>query len=566
MRRIGRTIAAFSLILTGVSVLIIGGLWIASEIIASRVQLDAEITAFHERRRDSIRNRVDDVVDFIEAEIRSLESDYQIDMRNRVEAVADVIRAMDSVMTPQKMDRAFSALDVFVVSWEDVSSLDLPDRVLQAGGFVYRDDGEATILFVMPLPEYGLLVGTREREETIIESIRDQLRRTLAKIPIENDEYLFGGTYDGISIIGPSVGRNMWDVQDSDGIHVVRSLSQIAQAGGGFLNYHLPASTGLEPIPKTSYVRGIDRFGWYVGIGFNRDTADAINAERREMIAGFLRSRITIIILALLVLIGLGVVTSMWFAAAFDRNIAGFTEFAVYAAKDRRLIDEGKIEFVEFRQLAGSINAMVETLRAAIDEKSVLLQEVHHRVKNNMQIISSLLSLQEANEDSVEHGGVFVQTRNRVGAMALVHEQLYQSHTLTALSVCPYVQDLVVHIRQSYERPGSAWQIAVECEEIELSLDRSIPLGLIITELVSNAFKYAESENPTLRVAIRRDREYPGTVELEVRDGGVGFTPEDLHADKGLGLTLVDSLVKQLHGSRTVVVENGTRWLVRFPA
>lgn len=565
MRRIGRTIAAFSLILTGVSVLIIGGLWIASEIIATRAKLDAEITAFNERHRDSIRNRVDDVVDFIEAEIRSLESEHLREMYERVDIAAGIVRTIDPAVAPRKAEAAIAALNVFILPLEGSPTEDLPKDLREFGGFAYQGTDGSTIVYVQPLPEYGFLLGTTEQEETILYDIEVQIRRTLAEIPVEDDEYLFGGTYDGISIIGPSVGRNMWDAQDSDGIHVVRSLSQIAQAGGGFLNYHLPASTGLEPIPKTSYVRGIDRFGWYVGIGFNRDTADSINAERREMIAGFLRSRITIIVLALLVLIGLAVVASMWFARAFDRNIAGFTEFAVHAAKDRRLIDESQIEFVEFRRLAASINAMVETLRAAIDEKSVLLQEVHHRVKNNMQIISSLLSLQEENEDSAEHGGVFVQTRNRVGAMALVHEQLYQSHTLTALSVCPYVQDLVVHIRQSYERPGSTWQNVVECEEIELSLDRSIPLGLIITELVSNAFKYAESEKPALLVAIRRDPEDPDMVELEVRDGGAGFSPEDPLTGRGLGITLVDSLVKQLHGSRTVVVENGTRWVVRFP-
>lgn len=114
--------------------------------------------------------------------------------------------------------------------------------------------------------------------------------------------------------------------------------------------------------------------------------------------------------------------------------------------------------------------------------------------------------------------------------MALVHEQRYQSHTLTVLS-----------------------------------LDRSIPVGLIITELVSNAFTYVEAESPALLPAIRRDRKNSGTVVLEVRDSGTGFSPENLHAERVLGLTLVYNLVKQLHGSHAVVAENGTRRLVRFP-
>lgn len=572
VRRIGRLTAVFSVTITTFVVLIIGGLWIASEITSFQRAAQTDAQDLLDSHRESIRNRVGDVVDFFEAEIVTMEMERRMMLRRRVDTAATVVREIQSRSPGQPFPDTLEALKVFILSPEGVllfgssiaDGVELRDvPVPRIDGYLAWEEGNATTLVAYD-PELNILVGATDFDQRFEELVRLRLRKILEKIPIESDEYLFGATYEGVSILGPRIGENMWDAVDSNGIHVVRSLSQIAQAGGGYLTYHLPATTGLEPIPKTSYVQGIDRLGWYIGIGFNRDTAAKTSQRRHEAIVALLWSRLVVIVSALVLLLAFVVASSIWSARMLISNVGRFTDFAAHAAKDRRLIDENRVVFQEFRELAVAINEMVETLRTAIDEKNILLREVHHRVKNNMQIISSLLSLQEEEGAGGSYEEVFVQVRNRVGAMALVHEQLYQAETLSVLAVRPYLEDLVVHVLRSYERLEAGWRVTVECDDINLNLDRSIPLGLIVTELVSNALKYAESPSPELHVSVRGGNEADERLELVVRDNGPGIPPLDQIPGRGLGLTLVEGLVSQLGGEITVSREGGTRWVVRF--
>lgn len=203
-----------------------------------------------------------------------------------------------------------------------------------------------------------------------------------------------------------------------------------------------------------------------------------------------------------------------------------------------------------------------EDLRETVTQRDLLLNEVHHRVKNNMQIIVSLLNLQQDVLPDHRGADVFVQVRNRVTAMALVHEQLYHSTTLSAIDVRPYLGNLVSIVRQSYESPDSRWRIAVSCDDLRLGLDESIPFGLLVTELVSNALQHAGGAAPKLTVSVRATEER--MVELEVGDNGPGISDETLAHRTGMGLTLVDGLVQQLDGVITHDGESGTRWRIRF--
>lgn len=206
--------------------------------------------------------------------------------------------------------------------------------------------------------------------------------------------------------------------------------------------------------------------------------------------------------------------------------------------------------------------SQADALRETIAQRDVLLNEVHHRVKNNMQIIVSLLNLQEDALPLHEAGDVFAQVRNRVAAMALVHEQLYHSATLSAIDVRPYLSNLISTVRQSYERPDSPWHIRVSCDPLQLGLEQSIPFGLLVTELVSNAFKHADGPAPELHIAVRESGD--GAVELRVCDNGPGMEADAARRGVGIGLTLVDSLVKQLEAEVARVVDRGTHWTIRF--
>jgi two-component system, sensor histidine kinase PdtaS len=202
-------------------------------------------------------------------------------------------------------------------------------------------------------------------------------------------------------------------------------------------------------------------------------------------------------------------------------------------------------------------------LRQALDEKEVLLKEVHHRVKNNLQIISSLLSLQaDALNDPRDHA-LFKESEGRVRSMALIHERLYKSAALARVDFRDYVESLVTSLFFSYQRPHVTSSLDV-CDA-RLPLDTAIPCGLIINELVSNALKHAFPDGSRGTVTIRLYAEGEHMLHLEVRDDGVGLR-EDIDPDstRTLGLNLVSILTKQLQGTLTIDRNRGTGFHIAF--
>ena len=195
----------------------------------------------------------------------------------------------------------------------------------------------------------------------------------------------------------------------------------------------------------------------------------------------------------------------------------------------------------------------------ALHEKEILLKEIHHRVKNNLQIISSLLNLQAGKVTDPHTIQALRESQARVRSMALIHEKLYQSDSLASIDFGGYVKSLATDLFRSYQRGLSGVQLKIEVVEVALELDQAVPCGLILNELMTNALKYAfpDGRNGTLRVELRAR---PGHVlSLRVADDGVGMPPEfNLATSKSLGLQLVHSLVAQLDGRLDMENTNGT--------
>jgi PAS domain S-box-containing protein len=205
------------------------------------------------------------------------------------------------------------------------------------------------------------------------------------------------------------------------------------------------------------------------------------------------------------------------------------------------------------------------SLRTSLREKEVLLKEVHHRVKNNMQVISSLLSLQANSIRDPTDLVYFQECERRVRAMALVHEKLYQSKDLSGVSARDYLGSLVNDLVATYSLAAEI-RIQLEMEEIPLDLDMAIPCGLIVNELVTNALKYAFKgrNRGVLTVEMARVPEHRYT--LTVQDDGIGFPPDlDLSKAETLGLKLVWVLSHQLDGDVRVESGPGTRFVITFP-
>jgi two-component sensor histidine kinase/CheY-like chemotaxis protein len=223
-----------------------------------------------------------------------------------------------------------------------------------------------------------------------------------------------------------------------------------------------------------------------------------------------------------------------------------------------RQTNERLAEEVAERQLAE------ERIRSSLQEKEVLLKEIHHRVKNNLQIISSLLYLQSQQIGEERTRELFMESRGRVRSMALVHEKLYQSEDLARINYRDYLSSFTRSIMQAYPQRQRTVRLDLHLDDICLPVDLAIPCSLIINELMTNALKYAFDGNApgTLTLALRREGD---AVELEVRDDGKGF-PEgfDINNTETLGMQLVVNLVNQIRGELDTALSGGARFTIRF--
>ena len=207
-----------------------------------------------------------------------------------------------------------------------------------------------------------------------------------------------------------------------------------------------------------------------------------------------------------------------------------------------------------------------ERLTGSLAEKDVLLKEVHHRVKNNLQVISSLLNLQSGYIKDPVALQVFIESRNRVRSMALIHEKLYQSQDLSRIDFEDYIKTLSSGLLAGFAGKKSAIRIAVDVEKIMLPVDSAVPCGLIVNELVTNCFKYAFTPETGGQIRIAMKRSDDTRLLLSVSDDGVGFPKDlDFRNTESLGMQLVTTLAEQLDGTIELKERRGHHLRNRLP-
>jgi two-component sensor histidine kinase len=204
-------------------------------------------------------------------------------------------------------------------------------------------------------------------------------------------------------------------------------------------------------------------------------------------------------------------------------------------------------------------------LQISLRDKDVLLKEIHHRVKNNLQVISSLLYLQARTVNDPQVQAVFLDSQNRVRSMALVHEQLYRSVNFGDIDFDCYLRTLTTSIARGFRRDGRPVTITRDAPGILLSINEAIPCGLLINELVTNAFKHAFPCHTGGSIHVRMVSLPESRIQLTVADNGVGLPEaiDPMTADT-LGLKLVQMLSAQLGGTVEVVRSSGTTFRVVF--
>ena len=203
-----------------------------------------------------------------------------------------------------------------------------------------------------------------------------------------------------------------------------------------------------------------------------------------------------------------------------------------------------------------------------VHEKENLLKEVHHRVKNNLQTVSSLLSLQSRNTESKPMKGLLKGTQNRVIAMAMVHEMLYMRKDISHIEYKSYVQELSEYLIRSIKGIDNNINLIIDIPDIKLGIDTAIPLGLLINESLTNALKYGieGDEEGDINIKLQKDSEKENCYILEIGDNGIGF-PETINYKntKSLGLKLIHNLTRQLRGTiERDTSKKGTNYIIKF--
>ncbi|MBN1347920.1 response regulator [candidate division KSB1 bacterium] len=243
-----------------------------------------------------------------------------------------------------------------------------------------------------------------------------------------------------------------------------------------------------------------------------------------------------------------------------DNRIAGWRENYVYKLPSGEIVSVYE-DITERKRTK-------EQIQASLKEKVVIMKEIHHRVKNNLQTISSLLNLQCQQIKDIKIRELFKESQNRIKSMALIHEKLYQSDNLASIDIVGYIKSLVRGIYSSYKINPDKIRLRINIDPVSLSIEQAIPCGLIINELVSNAFKYAFPESfcgkQTIEISLKSQN--AETFILKVSDNGVGL-PEniDLNKTKSLVLHLVKIIAEdQLEGSVKLSRRAGTQFQIKF--
>lgn len=250
-----------------------------------------------------------------------------------------------------------------------------------------------------------------------------------------------------------------------------------------------------------------------------------------------------------------------------ERKISGLVNDIVLEVNYSSIRDESH-NMIGATQIIRDVTARYqyeETLRKSLDEKEVMLKEIHHRVKNNLQVVSSLLNLQTDFTDDPKLVAILKECERRIQAMALVHKELYQNDTIADADFKEYLNNLMVALVQSFGANRKV-QYVIDSDEIKLNLDTAIPLALVFNELVSNSLKYAFPKEGNGNIRIELSKTEKG-ISIRLADDGIGLPEKfDVRKSDGLGLQLVGMLLNKLKAKwEAARLEPGTRYTIEIP-
>ncbi len=417
-------------------------------------------------------------------------------------------------------------------------------------------------LFMEPYePLDWIVAATSYRQEFVSLVDRERIADLLGSVSFDIESYSTVVARDGTLVAHPDyAGRSMTEFfPGSEGEQIVNEMFSERE---GQVRYAWPGREGERRRPKVMFYRYLPDFDWVVGTTVY---LDSLRAPALQLVAvlGVLSIGLLLALLLLTTRMSRAVTNPVVRLAEAADRAERLDEMPVQRRTPSEIVGlmrrfNGFVDRIQ--QQRREVADREARLRKTVTEKTELLREIHHRVKNNLQVIASLLNLQAESVHDARDATLFARSAERVISMALVHEQLHQAENTALIPFREYLGELVGHLSDaSVDRNV---RVNVESDDITLEIYRAVPCGLIVNELVTNAIEHAFPRNTdgTITVSFRDHGE---TYRLEVADTGEGMSEE---AERALGLTLVESLTQQVHATLSVSTDPGTRFILDLPA
>jgi signal transduction histidine kinase len=661
---LGRTLARRLASVSVAATVVLGGLWAAKEYVNFSREVERSRAEYDASQRAIVKDITTSVIRYIRLQQNRIDQEAESTVKARANeaiAVADnIYSSLKDELPPDQIRRLiietwrsmqFRVDKDYLFAFDVAQLTQLPEDELapENGNLLDRQAGEdrfgvgeiqheirrngtgfdsflwsasATsgserqkMAFVLQFHPLSLAVGAGVHVSEVEKRVKRRVINFLGQVTYGEDGYVFATDWDGTSLSGPAAGRNVIDVQDMNGIKVVRELIRLSKQGGGYLTYHIPAETGALPVKKVSYVAGVPDWEWYVGAGFGLEGFERNVDILRQAHARDLAT-ILLIVLSIVALLIMFIVYAARAQSAKVREHHGeFMRFFENAASSRMAIDLDRMRYREFEEIAQAANEMV-AIKASIEKnlresehrlllakeeaerssraKSDFLANMSHELRTPLNAIagfSDMITNQTFGDVGdpryLEYAGYIRTSGDHL--LSIVNDVLDLSkieagHFPIAPLIMPLhnaLEDAVslIHFRGNRNRD----RIIVDIRE-DASTVYADPRAFrqILINLISNADKYSPFNG---LITVRSRACDDGAVIIEIEDEGVGIAPQDLaqvlepfgqarrdahvtHEGTGLGLSLSKSLM-ELHGGTLEISSEpakGTIVRLTFPA
>jgi two-component sensor histidine kinase len=439
------------------------------------------------------------------------------------------------------------------------------------------------ISFVKLFEPMDFLIGTGEYLDDVEKDTQEEVLKWIQDIESNDSDYVFVFDHDGNFLTHNKKdnlkGKNVYEIEDTSERKTFeriyeKSLSDDDETGQ-YLCYDWNKPGKEEPRPKISYFKNLgNNWKWIIGKGVYLDDLEQIYKIQEELASKNFSEKLVIISFYLLILIGFSVLVAIKISKSVGNNLNTFTNFFKKSQRESTHINLNELNCYEFKEIAHQANKMVKKqnqvkkqLETSLKEKEILLKELHHRVKNNLQVISSLLRLQTHYIERNNMEIILKETQNRVKSMALIHERLYKKENLRNIDITSYIIELSYNLIVSYKVDLQDILIKKDmARSIMLTIDKAIPCGLILNELITNCIQHAfRKDQPDKTIELKLEQ-INDKLHITVKDNGIGILYDIDEDPKTFGFLIVKMLVDQLEGKiQLVKTDIGTEFILSFP-